>query len=135
HHIVLNLSMPGDHIGRAATAPASVDERIALVDVEASHFRRPFLATEDAGAVLLPIDDMSQRILDRPGILRLRPRHPAAPVCRLQPSDQPIESLILAPRPVGYVFPRMSHSRSLAGPADSLGEGLNAPVAMGAVAQ
>src|SRR5207247_3374287 len=69
HHIVLNLSMPGDHIGRAATAPASVDERIALVDVEASHFRRPFLATEDAGAVLLPIDDMSQRILDGPGIL------------------------------------------------------------------
>src|SRR5256714_13486415 len=112
--------MPGDHVGRAAKAPASVDERIALVDVEASHFRRPFVATEDAGAVLLPIGDMSQRILDRPGILRLPPRHPAAPVCLLQASDQAIGSLLLAPRPVGGPFPRMAHSRSSAGLADTI---------------
>src|SRR2546422_2838995 len=112
-HFRLDPPMPGHDIRRSTRAPAPVDQGVALVDVEALHFRRAFFAAEDSGAVLLPVEDVGQRILDGPRILGLRPRHVAAPVRRLEPLDQPIELPELALRPLRDVLAVMPH-RTLA---------------------
>src|SRR2546425_1087821 len=68
--------------GRATSPPASVDEAVDLVHVEAVHFRQPPLAPEYAGAVLLPVDDVGERVFHRPRVPRRRPRDTPFPVRR-----------------------------------------------------
>jgi len=52
HHVGVDTAMPRQELARSPSPPASVDEAVDLVHVEAAHFRQPPLAPEYSGAVL-----------------------------------------------------------------------------------
>jgi hypothetical protein len=65
-HVGLHASVPRDDLGRRPSAPALPDEPVDRAHVEAAQLRRPALAPEHARAVLLPVHDVGERVLDRP---------------------------------------------------------------------
>src|SRR2546426_5378482 len=66
--ITMGTAMPVEDLARPSMAPAPVNEAVDLGHVEATHLRRPPLATDHAGRMLFPVDDVSKGVLDRPGI-------------------------------------------------------------------
>jgi hypothetical protein len=105
----VNAAMPRDHLARRAPAPAFVDELVDLVDVEAPHLRRPPLTPDHPGRVRLPVDDVGERVLDRPRVARGRARGAAAPVRRPQAPLQVVQGRELAPCSGDDVLARVPH--------------------------
>ena len=84
-HVGVNPAVPGDDLGRPAPPPALVDQLVDLIDVQAAHLRKAALAADHARGVLLPVDDVREGVLDRPGRAGRRPRDATLPVGRTQP--------------------------------------------------
>src|SRR5882762_6052085 len=75
HDVRVHAPMPGGQRGRPPAAPAIVDLPVDLLDPEAAHLGRPLLAPEHAAGVLLPEEDVRQRVLHGPRRPSLRARH------------------------------------------------------------
>src|SRR6266508_4293218 len=110
-HVVVDATMPLENFARRSTAPSPVNEAVDLVHVEATHLRRPSLAADHAGRVLLPVDDVGEGVLHRPRIPRRGTGNPPAPVNRTQPGHETVEPGKLAPRPVDNFLSSVSHVR------------------------
>src|SRR5262245_52294240 len=96
-HLALDATVPCYDLGRPPAVPASIDQTVDPRHVEPAHLRQPALAAKHAGAVLLPVDDVRERVLHRPRVARGRARHAPVPVAGTQPSYEAIERRVLAP--------------------------------------
>ena len=109
HHIGLHLAMPRQYLGRPPPMPAFIDDAVDGIDFQAAQLRGALFTAEDLCRVLLPVDDVRQRVLHRPGILSLRPRHRATPIRGLEPCHQPIKVLELFPGSLDDFFASVTH--------------------------
>jgi hypothetical protein len=110
----MGTAMPLENLARTSTAPALVNQTVDLVHVEATHLRRPPLAPDDAGGVLLPVDDVSKRVLHGPGIPGRGAGNASAPVSWTELRHEAVELGKLAPRPVENLLSSMPHGPSSA---------------------
>src|SRR5262249_25521898 len=76
---------------------------------EAAHLGEATLATNDTKRVLLPVEDVGERILHGPRIMLHRARDRTLPVSRCEPRDDTVEARELALRPVDDFLARVSH--------------------------
>src|SRR5215470_11851271 len=67
-HVGVDSTMPGDELARVPPSPTLVDEAIDRLDVEAAHLGEATLAANDTKRVLLPVEDVRERILHGPRI-------------------------------------------------------------------
>lgn len=109
HHIGLHLAMPGYNLGRRSPMPAFVDEAVAGIDSQAAQLRRALFTAKDPCRVLLPVDNVRQRVLHGPGILAFRPRHRATPIRGLEPGHHPIKVLKLFSASLDDFFAGVTH--------------------------
>src|SRR5262245_11387276 len=118
----MHAAVPRHQLARRPTPPAPVHEPVDLIHVEAAHLREPPLTPEHAGAVLLPVDDVGEGVLDGPRVARRRPRRPALPVGRTETRDQAIEDRELPPRAGQHLPLRVAHRHSPPGPSLAKGD-------------
>jgi hypothetical protein len=118
-HVRVYASVPRDHRVRTPSSPTLVDEAIDLAHVQAAHLRGPPFAADHAYGVCLPVDDVDERILDRPRIPRGRARDVPPPVRRAQPSHQAVEQGELAPGSREDTLPRVPHVKDVTAPQGS----------------
>src|SRR5215470_203501 len=108
-HVGVDSAMPGDELARAPPSPTLVDEAIDRLDAEAAHLGEATLATNDTKRVLLPVEDVRERILHGPRITRRRAADRTLPVSRCEPRDDPVEARELALRLVDDFLARVCH--------------------------
>ncbi len=120
-HVALDPAMPRHQLRGSPGAPPAVDQAVDRVHVEAAHLREPPLAPEHAGAVLLPVHDVGERVFHGPRISRRRAGHAPLPVGGAQPRDETIEDRVLATGARDDFLLRVAHGYSP--PAPSLANG------------
>src|SRR5262249_54732711 len=103
---------------RAPLPHLLVPELVDWPNLEPPQLGRPPLAAEHSRRMQLPEHDVRHRILHGPRRFRLRPRHQAFPVGRLQSSQQRLELVVLALCPVYDKFFCMSHGLLLSAAMD-----------------
>src|SRR5215470_8758986 len=108
-HVGVDSTMPGDELARAPPSPTLVDEAIDRLDVEAAHLGEATLAANDTKRVLLPVEDMRERIFHGPRITRRWAGDQTLPVSRCEPRDDTVEARELALRPVDDFLACVSH--------------------------
>jgi len=84
-NILLNLPVPTEDFLWRAIMPTRVNEMVSLTCVEPAFFTWSALSPGGTGNVGLPMSDVSERILDCPGVLGFRAVQQSIPlfVCKV----------------------------------------------------
>src|SRR6266545_5391134 len=74
-------------------------------------FGRSTLAANNPNGVQLPVDDVRQRVLDRPWVACLGPRHRPLPIVESDLRDQRVQRVEFSLGPPEHFLPAMAHSQ------------------------
>src|SRR5947209_10907821 len=107
-HTRLDGAVPSHSLARPAVVPPAVNQVVAVIDVETPQLEWTPLPANDPGGVLLPVNDVGQRVLHCPGIFALGTGDEPVPVGRIPSRHQPVDFLQLAPRPPSLAAPGLT---------------------------
>jgi len=105
----MGAAMPAEDLDRPAPAPAPIDHTVDLLHVETAHLGGPSLATDHAGGVLLPVDDVREGVLHRPRVPGRGPGDATRPVGGTEPGHEAVQLGELASRPGDDLFSNVAH--------------------------